>query len=119
MQKIPLELAGAGMVLEKPILRDNGLVLVAEGTVLSEALIGRLRTMEVEFVVVQGRPVDLDGAGEQSLPAQRLARLDHLFRSHGDEWMLKVKTFLRNHFQARAARDASGLKAARPEEGGK
>jgi hypothetical protein len=119
MQKIPLELAGAGMVLEKPILRENGLVLVAEGTMLNDSLIARLKGMEVEFVVVQGRPVDLDGAGDQGLPAQRLARLDHLFRSHGDEWMLKVKSFLKNHFQARAARDASAGKAERPEEGGK
>jgi hypothetical protein len=114
MQKIPLELARAGMILEKPIIRENGLVLVAEGTEFSDALLGRLRTMEVEFVFVQGHPVDLDGLGGDGSASRRLERLDQLFRRHDDEWMLKVKAFLKNYFQSRAARDAATRK---PEEG--
>jgi hypothetical protein len=105
MQKIPLELARAGMVLEKPITRENGLVLVAEGTELSEPLIGRLASMKVESIIVQGRPVDLEG-GRESSAAGRLERLDHLFRRHEDPWMLKVKAFLRKYFHSRASREA-------------
>jgi hypothetical protein len=116
MQKIPLELARAGMVLEKPIMRENGLILVAEGTELSETLIGRLRTMEVEFVLVHGHPLDLEGLGGESSAGKRLERLDQLFRRHDDEWMLKVKAFLKNYFQSRAAREAAPRKGDEGEQ---
>ena len=62
MQKIPLSLAKAGFVLAKPVLRDNGMVLVAEGTELTEALLARLASMEVASLTVEGAPVDMEGA---------------------------------------------------------
>ncbi|MFP4071150.1 MAG: hypothetical protein ACLFTB_03785 [Desulfovibrionales bacterium] len=106
MQKIPLELAQAGMVLEKPLLRENGLVLVAEGTELTETLIGRLENMKITSIVVQGEPVEMEGMSGTSY-AKRIERLDHLFRGHEDQWMQKVKLFLRHYFQSRAAVVAS------------
>ncbi len=103
MQKIPLNLAKAGMALAKPVLRDNGLVLVAENTQLSESLLERLARMEIETITVQGHPVDL-GDGGESIHAQRLARLEHLFRRHGqDPWMQKVYTHIREHLRLKAA----------------
>ena len=117
MQKIPLELARAGMVLEKPIMRDNGLVLVAEGTELTEPLLERLVAMQVEFILVQGHPLDLDGMAGGGSAAKRLERMDHLFRRHGDDWMLKVKTFLKNYFRSRAAREAAASGKAEGDEG--
>ena len=38
MQKIPLEKAAEGMILDKPIVRGNGVVLMGEGTELNEQL---------------------------------------------------------------------------------
>lgn len=91
------------MVLAKPLLRDNGLVLVAENTELSETLLERLGRMEIQTVTVQGHPVDL-GDGGQNPYAKRLARLDHLFRRHDrDAWMQKVREHIRQYFQLKSA----------------
>ncbi|GAB6057048.1 hypothetical protein [Desulfonatronum parangueonense] len=104
MQKIPLNLAREGMKLAKPVLRDNGLVLVAENTELTGSLLERLERMEIAMVTVQGNPVDL-GAGAGANPySVRAGRLDHLFRKHeSDPWMQKNKEHLKNYFQLKAA----------------
>lgn len=103
MQKIPLNLAKPGMILAKPSLRDNGLVLVAENTELSETLLQRLERMDIQTITVQGHPVDLGDGGETPY-AKRLARLDHLFRRHTkDAWMQKVREHIRQYFQLKSA----------------
>ncbi len=103
MQKIPLSLAKSGMILAKPLLRDNGLVLVAENTELSETLLQRLERMDIQTITVQGHPVDLGDGGENPY-AKRLARLDHLFRRHAqDAWMQKVREHIRQYFQLKSA----------------
>ena len=45
MQKIPLQLARPEMILAKPVTRENGMVLIAAGTVLTAGLISRLDNM--------------------------------------------------------------------------
>lgn len=103
MQKIPLNLAKPGMILAKPLLRDNGLVLVAENTKLSETLLQRLERMDIQTITVQGHPVDLGDGGETPY-AKRLARLDHLFRRHTkDAWMQKVREHIRQYLQLKSA----------------
>lgn len=114
MQKIPLELARPDMTLAKAVLRENGMVLVAEGTALTQALLDRLTAMHVEHVVVEGSPVDLGAAGGMSY-AQRLEHLDHLFRKHeADPWMVKVKAFILGRFTLQAAAQAAPSPAAPP-----
>jgi len=104
MQKIPLNLAQPGMILEKPVLRDNGLVLVAEGTELSEPLISRLENMGVKNIIVQGEPLDLEGMAGSTSYAQRIERLEHLFRKFKDDpWMNQVKSFLKAYYEQKAA----------------
>lgn len=105
MQKIPLNLAKPGMKLAKPVLRDNGLVLVAENTELTESLLERLERMDIAMLTVQGNPVDLGGDGDGTNPySARAARLDHLFRKHTqDAWMEKIKAHLKNYFLLKAA----------------
>ncbi len=113
MQKIPLNLAKPGMILDKPLLRDNGLVLVAEGTELSDTLLGRLLTMGIETIVVKGNPVDLDGAGGGSSFCQRAERMDHLFRKYqADPFMMKLKERLTEYFKLKAAAEAAAQAAA-------
>jgi hypothetical protein len=112
VQRIPLSLAKPGMILDKPLLRDNGLVLVAEGTELSESLLMRLANMDIETVVVKGNPVDMNGAGGGSSFSQRAERLDHLFRKYqADPFMLKLKERLMDYFKLKAAAEAAAQAA--------
>ena len=125
MQKIPLKLAKAGMVLAKPVLRDNGLVLMAEGTELSETLLPRLESMGVETLVVKGNPVDLGGAGGSTAFTERAERMEHLFRKYkADPWMSRLKDHLVQYFTLKAAAEAAeqaalaeAEQAAQAEEG--
>jgi hypothetical protein len=109
MQKIPLNLARPGMKLGKPVLRDNGLVLVAENTELTESLLQRLNRMDISTLTVQGNPVDMgDGSGGTNPYTARAKRLDHLFRAHeGDAWMQQLRDHLRSYFQFKAASAAA------------
>ncbi len=112
MQRIPLSLAKPGMILDKPLLRDNGLVLVAEGTELSESLLMRLADMDIEALVVKGNPVDMNGAGGGSSFSQRAERLDHLFRKYqADPFMLKLKERLAEYFKLKAAAEVAAQAA--------
>ncbi|PTN38705.1 hypothetical protein [Desulfonatronum sp. SC1] len=113
MQKIPLNLAKPGMKLAKPILRENGLVLVAENTELSDSLLERLERMDVTMITVQGNPVDLGEGGENPY-AIRVERLEHLFRKHDDDpWMVKLRIHLKDYFLLKAA---SAAAVAAPEQ---
>lgn len=116
MQKIPVRLAKPGMTLAKPILRDNGLVLMAEGTELTEALLGRLPGMNIETVVVKGSPLNMEGMGGSSAYAKRAERLGHLFRKYGDDpFMMKLKSRLQQYFQLKAAAQAAEEQAEKEE----
>jgi len=104
MQKIPLNLAKPGMVLAKPVPRQDGIVVVASGTEITEGLIDKLESMEVETIVVEGNPVNMDGVMAGSSYAARVGRLDHLFRKFPDDpWMGRVKEMFRGYFTIKAA----------------
>ena len=120
MQKIPIGLAQDGMVLEKPVMRENGMVLVGEGTGLTSALIGRLENMGISKIVVKGEPLDLDEAGGGNTSfTKRIERLDHLFRHYtDDEWMLKVKEFVRAYYLEKAAVESASAKEIGEEQKG-
>ncbi|MBU1612158.1 MAG: hypothetical protein KKC99_09970, partial [Proteobacteria bacterium] len=83
MQKIPLKLAKPGMKLGRPVTRTNGITVVAEGVELTQVLIDRLSSMDIERIVVQGNPLNLGEAGGGTAYDVRLKRLNHLFRGHG------------------------------------
>lgn len=105
------------MKLAKPIMRDNGQVLIAEGAELSESILPRLAQMKIETITVQGNPVAMDGLGQGTSWAQRMERLDHLFRKHpADPWMGKVKTHVRGYFQRKAAAEEAAEQARREAE---
>lgn len=110
MQKIPLQAARPDMVLAKPVTRDNGMVLVAAGTVLTDSLINRLENMDVAAIVVEGNPVDLDGSGGQAV-AKKMERLDRLFRNfQNDPYMGKVKKIIGEYYQQQGAFGGVGAK---------
>lgn len=107
MQKIPLKLAKPGFILARAVERSDGIVVVAEGVELTQALLDRLASMDIERVVVKGTPVDLGESCGGTAYDQRLERLDRLFRNQtGDQWMMKVKAFLGRYFELKAAAQA-------------
>ncbi len=102
MQKVPLSMVQPGMVLEKPVTRENGMTLIGAGTELTESLIQRLENMNIESVIVQGNP--LASADGKSAYDAKIERLDYLFRQYEDDsWMKKVKAALVGHYQNKAA----------------
>ena len=103
MQKIPLTLAKPGMKLAKAITKANGMAIVGSGVELTEALIDRLDGMGIDKVFVVG-----DAVSASQNPSERVTRLEHLFRRLGeDEYMVKVKAYLREYFTIKAAADAA------------
>ena len=68
MQKIPIDKAAEGMVLAKPIERENGVVLMGEGTELNEQIIERLKGLDIQKITVKGRPL----GGEDEKPVEVL-----------------------------------------------
>ena len=64
MQKIPLMLAKAGMVLARDVFRGDspvGIPICGKDTVLTDALIVRFEYMDVQTVYVEGHPVWEEG----------------------------------------------------------
>ncbi|WP_319543011.1 hypothetical protein [uncultured Pseudodesulfovibrio sp.] len=112
MQKIPINLAVPGMKLAKPVLKEGGMTIMAEGMELTESLISRLENMKIERITVQGHPVDMGGAGAGTKWAERLERLDVLFRRHAeDKWMHRVKVRIGQYFQIKAAAQEAKMQA--------
>lgn len=64
MQKIPLQLARAGMVLARPVFRNDspaGNPVCGKDVLLTESLISRLEAMDVKTVYVKGLPTQQPG----------------------------------------------------------
>ncbi len=79
MQKIPLMLATAGMVLARDVFRNDsptGMPICGKETVLTDALIARLDHLDVQSIYVDGHPLNQDG--ERKLE-DLLRDLDHRF----------------------------------------
>lgn len=65
MQKIPLILAKAGMILARDVFRGDspvGMPVCGKDTVLTDVLITRLDQMDVQSLYVDGHPVWEEGA---------------------------------------------------------
>ncbi|MDY0187500.1 MAG: hypothetical protein RBR16_06220 [Syntrophus sp. (in: bacteria)] len=54
MRRVPSEKLEPGMILARPILMKNGMVLFGEGTELTDGYIERIRNMAVESIQVEG-----------------------------------------------------------------
>ncbi|MCJ2163295.1 MULTISPECIES: hypothetical protein [unclassified Pseudodesulfovibrio] len=112
MQKIPINLAAAGMKLAKPVTKEGGMTIMAEGMELTDSLISRLEAMKIDRITVQGHPVDMGGAGSGTKWGERKDRLDYLFRKHADDkWMTRVKDRMGQYFQIKAAAQEAKMQA--------
>jgi hypothetical protein len=99
MQKIPLLLAEPDMVLARDILRDDnasGPPICGRGVTLTDALIERLKRMDVQTITVEGHPVRMDG---DRSPEDILLALDTRFRKfENDPLTNKLKKIYRAHY---------------------
>ena len=64
MQKIPMTLAKAGMILARDVFRSepaSGIPICGRGTELTEPLIARLGNLNIQSMYVEGHPVWEEG----------------------------------------------------------
>jgi hypothetical protein len=100
MQKIALELAAVGMKLAKQVNNKRGMALCGVGTELTEDIIARLSEMEINWITVEGHPVDT-GEREKSLD-QQIDELHARFRHvEGDPLMRKIKNIFLERLKER------------------
>ena len=93
MPSLKVENLTSGMVLAKPLTKGN-MVILGEGTVLSEAWIERIADMGIELIAIEGpseQPVPMDEA---------LEMLDLRFRSSLDKpYMSAIKEQVKKHIE--------------------
>ena len=98
MQKIPLMLAKAGMILARDVFRGDspvGIPVCGKETVLTDALIARFDNMDVQTVHVEGHPVweegeqsfddllrDLDGRFSKSIQEPLNSKLYDIYKAY-------------------------------------
>jgi hypothetical protein len=83
-----------GMTLAKPITNDAGMVMLSEGSVLTDSMIRRLGAMEVNFVYVEGDP---PGAKSK---AELLADVEKRFRkTENEKYMNVIKNALKTRIE--------------------
>ncbi len=84
-----------GMVLSKPVTNANGVVMLGEGSELTDAVIEKIRGMDMDYVYVKGAP------GDDTSLEQILADLDKRFKSVEDApYMDVIKKAVREHIEA-------------------
>ncbi len=95
MPKIPAEQLRPGMKLARPLQNSSGMVLMAEGTELTEARITKIENMGVESVYI-------DGPSRPAPPKEELlAALDGRFaRTESNSHMALIKKAVREHIEA-------------------
>jgi len=94
MPKIPASRLVAGMKLAKPVLAKNGMVMLGEGTELSEAWIERIQDMDIQSIFVEGPPI-------QTVPKEEaLANLEARFAMvEGKPYMNTIKKLVKEHIE--------------------
>ena len=95
MPKIPVEQLKAGMKLARPLMNSSGMVLMAEGTELTESRISKIENMGVDSVFI-------DGPSRPAKPKEDLLdALERRFaRTAGNPQMSLIKKAVREHIEA-------------------
>jgi hypothetical protein len=94
MPKIPVGKLRPGMKLAKPVTAKNGMVMLGEGTELSETWIERISDMDITNVFVEGPPVQVLSKEEA------LANLEARFSKLDDKpYMSVIKKITKEHIE--------------------
>jgi len=83
-----------GMKLSKPIMNESGMVLLPQGTVLTDAHIRRIENMDLTAV-------SIEGGNEQRKPKEEvLAEIDARFSLSEDQPLMQMmKRILKEHIE--------------------
>lgn len=95
MSKISIDKLVPGMIIAKPVLNENGMILINEGTELTDTLIERLKTLRVEWI-------NIKGASKPSIPKEEmLATLEKKFKMVENEpYMGQLKRLIKEHIES-------------------
>lgn len=94
MPKIPVDKLTPGMKLAKPVVGKNGMVMLGEGTELSEKWIERIRDMEITSIFIDGPPLQTISKEEA------LANLEARFvLAEGKPFMNSIKKIVKEHIE--------------------
>jgi hypothetical protein len=94
LAKLAAERLEPGMVLARPVMNKNGMVMLGEGAELNDSLIEKIRDMGIENVHIQGM-------SQPDVPLEALlAALDTRF-SHveKDHLMAMIKRLMKEHIE--------------------
>lgn len=94
MAKLAAERLEPGMVLARPVMNKNGMIMLGEGAELNDSLIEKIRDMGIESVHVKGM-------SQPDVPLEALlAALDTRF-SHveKDHLMAMIKRLMKGHME--------------------
>jgi hypothetical protein len=94
MPKIPVAKLEPGMILAKPIMTPNGMVMLGEGTVLTEKWVERIQDMGIPSVLIDGPPVQTISREDA------LANLDTRFALvESKPFMNSIKKIVKEHIE--------------------
>lgn len=94
MSKVSIDKLEPGMKLAKPVVNGNGMVLIGENTELTDDLISRIKSMDVDGVYIHGM-------SKPSVPMEvMLAELDERFKiAQNEPHMDILKKIFREHIE--------------------
>ena len=94
MKRVSVESLKPGAKLAKPVVNDAGMILIGEGTTLSDAHINRLQNMNVSSVFVEGT------AGPVKTREELLAELDARFiKTEREPYMSTLKKIFKEQIE--------------------
>lgn len=101
MQRLPLSYLRPGMKTYEEVVDANGRVLCGKGVEITEELLRKFEEFGVQFVTVEGTPVNLPW--ERTLE-EEIKALEERFKEVKDENLLKLKTILREFLEEKHRR---------------
>ncbi len=94
MPRIPIDMITPGMCLAEPVTNENGLVLINEGTELTETIIEKLKNMNLQSLRIKGE------SGPSNTKEEMLAALDERFkRVKSKPLMITIKNIIKEHIE--------------------
>jgi hypothetical protein len=94
LAKLAAERLEPGMVLARPVMNKSGMIMLGEGTELTDNLIEKIRDMGIESVHVQG--MSQPDVPLEALLAALDARFSHVEKDH---LMAMIKRLMKEHIE--------------------
>jgi len=94
MPKILANKLEPGMILGRPIVGKNGMIMLGEGTELTEKWVERIQDMEITSVFIEGPPI------QTITKEEALANLETRFKLvEGKPFMNSIKRIVQEHIE--------------------